>query len=150
MRTIEGRIHSRLDEGSIGQSGSNGKRFLVVGAILSIFGFGVFVVLQTLLGHVVGYMWVYLTNYLIQTIVSFLAYGKFVFIDSAPNFLSYFRYVTGTTLNFALSGLMLVVFVEVLLFSPIISRAISIIVMAPLMYFLHRKYSFRTKSETRT
>ena len=117
--------------------------YLVVGAWNTVFGYGVWAVLQYLLGDHLHYLVVVLLSWPIAVLNAYLGYRYVVFRSRGPMLKEFPRfslvYVTTLLVNLAL----LPVALRVLPFSIYVDQALFLGVVVASSYLAHRYYSFR-------
>ena len=117
--------------------------YLVVGGWNTIFGYGVWALLQYLLGDHLHYLVVVLLSWPITVLNAYLGYRYVVFRSGGPMLSEFPRfslvYVTTLLVNLAL----LPVALRVLPFSIYVDQALFLGVVVASSYVAHRYYSFR-------
>jgi putative flippase GtrA len=120
-------------------------RFLLVGGINTVIGYGLFALLYTLFGTHLGYLGSLYLSYIPATIIAFVLHRHFTFRVSGTGrvVLDFLRFSIVYVVSLAINTVLLPVFVEVVHLPPLVAQAISTVLVTVLTYFGHKLFSFR-------
>lgn len=122
---------------------ADGLKFMLTGAGLSALGLANFAVLHLVFSAFLHYMAIYLIAYIVNLMASYLVYSKTVFGELRPSIGGLVRYSTTTVGNFLVSAFVLFLVVESTGLDPVITRVGVALVTAPIMFLVHRNFTFR-------
>lgn len=118
-------------------------RFLALGGVNTVFGYGVFLTLYLILGGKFNYLIIAAVAHVIATSWAFYWHRNFVFRSTGFWPIEFIRYNIGLAWVFLLSVLLLFALVSGLGLHPVVAQAIAIFLSLVLSYFTHRHFSFR-------
>lgn len=122
-------------------------RFLLVGGVNTVFGYGLFVIFEVVLGkHVaVGYLISLYLSWFIASILAFFLHRRFTFRISGREHLvrDFLRFVSVSLISLAVNSIALPLLVEVGHLVPIFAQALIVIVTTAISYLGHKFFSFR-------
>ncbi len=119
-------------------------RFLLVGGINTLVGYGLFALFQWSLGRSIGYLGSLVASYAIATVIAFSLHRKFTFrVRSGQPFIDFARYAGVTAISLLLNAGILALFVEVAHWNPYFAQALSLITTTVVSYVGHKWFSFR-------
>ena len=120
-------------------------RFLLVGGFNTMIGFGLFVVIELLIGRHTSY-WVSLyTAYAFGAIMSFLLHRRYTFqvTGSGHVFLDFLRFQSVSLVALAFNTVALPLLVELGQLPPILAQAIVVVITTLTSYVGHKFFSFK-------
>jgi putative flippase GtrA len=122
-------------------------RFLIVGGFNTLFGFGLFVFFELVVGQYIGYLISLYSSYVIAVIVAFLLHRHFTYrVTGTGNiFIDFLRFAGVSLVALAVNTVALPLLVEVVGITPIISQALIVVITTLVSYFGHKLFSFRRK-----
>lgn len=120
-------------------------RFLMVGAVNTLVGYGLFVGFEYFVFGSVqfGYSISLVASYAISIVVAFVLYRRFVFIVEKNVLRDFVRFVSVYLVSIVLNLVILGLFIEILGVVSYLAQAISLVVTTVLSYLGHRFFSFR-------
>jgi len=130
-------------------------KFVLVGMWNTIFGYGVFCLLDTIFSHIfvtryIAYMSAMILGQIIAVINAYI-FHKYITFRSAVKgkgiIIEFFRFCMTYTVTFSLSLVLLPFFVEIGHITPKISGAIVILVCTIISYLGHSRFSFRLQGK---
>jgi putative flippase GtrA len=130
-------------------------RFLIVGGWNTIFGYLVFVLLETLFSKIlfpryVAYMSAMVIGQIIAVINAFIFHRHFTFRSDTRGrelLKEFFRFTTTYIITFVLSLIFLPILVEVFNIIPKIAGAILTFIMTVVSYIGHSQFSFKKRGD---
>lgn len=128
-------------------------RFILVGVWNTIFGYLVFVLLDTFFTHILStryfaYMSAMVLGQIIAVLNAFIFHKFYTFRSQTKGkamINEFFRFSSTYIFTFVLNLVLLPVFVELLLIPPKIAGACIVILLTIVSYFAHLYYSFKEK-----
>jgi putative flippase GtrA len=123
-------------------------RFLLVGGINTVVGYGLFVVLQLSVGEVIGYLGSLFISYAVGTVVAFILHRRFTFRVQGNLVVDFLRFCSVYVVSLAINTAVLPLLVELVHLDPLVAQALTIIITTVLSYTGHKVFSFRRKPET--
>ncbi len=120
-------------------------RFVVVGGVNTVVGYGLFVVFQLLLGRYIGYLGSLYASYALATVLAFVLHRRFTFRahGSGNGFVEFLRFESVYVVSLVSNTVLLAVLVEWARWSPYIAQAAIVVVTTVLSYIGHKWFSFR-------
>lgn len=119
-----------------------GRRYIVVGLINTVFGFAVFVALELSVGNVVPYIVVLLTSHVVSVLEAFLMQRRFVFRSRAPLLPELARFWSVYAVSLMVNAVLLPLVVEVG-GAPVVPGQFAVLVVLALgTYTAHRLFTF--------
>lgn len=118
-------------------------RFLVVGAVNTLVGYGLFVLFELSLGHVIGYLGSLYASYAVATTSAFVLHRRFTFRVRGTLGLDYLRFQIVYLVALAVNTVALPVLVEIVGLQPIVAQASIAMMTTILSYVGHKFFSFR-------
>lgn len=118
------------------------RRFLIVGAYNTVFGYGAFVVVKETLPDNAHYLIVLFISFSISIIHAFVVQKYFVFRTKGNIFGELSRFISVNLSALALNSVILSVLVGFCL-NVLVAQAVSTLLTILLSYVGHRKFSFR-------
>lgn len=117
-------------------------RFLLVGGINTVFGYGLFALLYQVFGGAFSYLGVLVITYCIASLVNFYSYRRFVFSANGRPVRDYLAFVLVSLVSLAVNGGVLVGLVERFAVSVLIAQGISTFIAVIVTYLGHKYFSF--------
>jgi putative flippase GtrA len=120
-------------------------RFLIVGAINTGVGYGLFVLIQFLVGRYTSYFVSLYGSYLLATVVAFTLHRRYTFrVSGSGNlFVDFFRFQGVSLIALLVNSFALPALVTLLGWQPILAQAVIVIVTTLISYVGHKFFSFR-------
>jgi putative flippase GtrA len=118
-------------------------RFLLVGGWNTVFGYGIFVVLERTLGQATHYLLALLVAHVIATLVAFLGHRYITFRVKGSFFKDLVRFWSVYAGLLAVNAIMLPLLVEVGGVPVLLAQALFIVVTTLTSYAGHKYFSFR-------
>lgn len=125
--------------------GDERMRFLMVGAVNTVVGYGLFVLFEWLLGGEGSYLVSLYLSYAIAIAVAFALHRRVTFRVRGRQgvLLSFVRFVGVYLVTLAINTIALPVLVEGVGLNPLLAQAIVVIVTTVISYVGHKFFSFR-------
>lgn len=120
-------------------------RYLIVGGINTLLGFGLFSVCQLLFGKSIGYLGSLYLAQLIASIVAFVNYKKTVFNVRGNLILDFIRFQAVYVVPLLINTLLLPIFVQAFNWNVYLAQGFTTLILAVGLYFAHKYFSFRRK-----
>lgn len=128
-------------------------KFIVVGVWNTIFGYGIFCLLDTIFSHVfttryVGYMSAMILGQIIAVINAYIFHKYITFrsvVKGIGIVFEFIRFCMTYAVTFFLSLVLLPIFVELFLMTPKIAGAVVVLVCTIISYLGHSRFSFKMK-----
>ncbi|MFC1567425.1 GtrA family protein [Thermodesulfobacteriota bacterium] len=128
-------------------------RFILVGIWNTVFGYLVFIILETLFSKIlspryIAYMSAMVLGQIIAVINAFVFHKYYTFRSSTKGkdlLKEFFRFTTTYIFTFVLSLILLPIFVEICNIQPKIAGAIVILILTIVSYLGHSRFSFKQK-----
>lgn len=120
-------------------------RFLVVGGINTVLGYGLYVIFLLTVGQVVGYLGSLYLSYGVAMVVAFSLHRRYTFrvASSGNRFVDFGRFVAVNFVSLAINSAALPLLVELVHLHPLVAQAIVVIASVIVSYFGHKWFSFR-------
>ena len=126
-------------------------RFLIVGAWNTVFGYGVFVLLDYILSRLcsvrsVAYMTAMILTNIFAILNAYIFHKTVTFRSTAKGkylIFEFFRFASAYVLTFGFSVILLPILVEIFEITPRISAALIVLVCTVISYVMHSKFSFK-------
>jgi putative flippase GtrA len=120
-------------------------RFLLVGGVNTLVGYGVYALLFLFAGGSIGYLACLYLSYAIGVSVAFVLHRRFTFrvAGSGRVGIDFLRFASVYIVALVINTLALPLLVEAGHVNPLVSQALALVVTTLLSYFGHRFYSFR-------
>jgi putative flippase GtrA len=122
-------------------------RFLLVGGVNTVVGYGLFVVFELSIGkHIaVGYLVSLYLSWALASILAFFLHRRFTFRIAGRQHLvrDFFRFVGVSLVALAVNSVALPLLVEVAHLVPIFAQALIVVVTTTISYLGHKFFSFR-------
>jgi len=119
--------------------------FLAVGAVNTLFGYLLFVVLLLLLGHRL-YLVALVCAYVLSVLVAFVLYRHLVFKVRGHVLADLWRFVTVYLASFAINLVVLPLLVELAHLPVLVAQAMIVLLTSMMSWVGHKHYSFRRSS----
>ena len=123
-------------------------RFLFIGGINTVIGFGVFVLAELTVGRVIGYVGSLYLCYAIAVPIAFVLHRRVTFRahESGSRLLDFLRFSSVYVVSLTINTIGLPLLVEFGHLAPIAAQAIMVVVTTVLSYAGHKYFSFRRRS----
>lgn len=118
-------------------------RFLAVGALNTGLGFGLFALLQFLIGEQIGEVFVLLLAHLGASSVAFVLHRRVTFRVSGSILKDYLRFQTVFIVPIGINLIVLPILTRVLGVNVYLAQALITVVSVTISYFGHKYFSFR-------
>ena len=120
-------------------------RFLIVGGVNTVIGYGLFALLQLTVGDVIGYLGSLYISTAIAVLIAFVLHRRFTFRVSGSGSVlrDFLRFASVYAVSLAINTAILPVLVELAHLDPLVAQAITIVVTTLISYFGHKLFSFR-------
>lgn len=118
-------------------------RFLIIGAVNSMVGYGFFVLVQWLFGAYISYFGSLIAAHLLASILAFLLYRAYVFRVRGAALVDFLRFQVVYLVPLTANAIALPVLVSLLHWNVYIAQATIVAVSAIVSYFGHKFFSFR-------
>jgi putative flippase GtrA len=120
-------------------------RFVIVGGINTVLGYGLFALFDLTVGRFVGYLACLFAAYAIATIVAFILHRRFTFQVGGTGsvVVDFLRFSVVYLVTLALNTIALPLLVELAQLAPLVAQAAITIVATALSYVGHKFFSFR-------
>lgn len=118
-------------------------RFLAVGALNTGLGFGLFALLQFLIGEQIGEVFVLLLAHLGASSVAFVLHRRVTFRVSGSILKDYLRFQTVFVVPIGINLIVLPILTRVLGVNVYLAQALITVVSVTISYFGHKYFSFR-------
>ena len=117
--------------------------YVIVGAWNTLFGYGVFVLLQYYLSNQLNYILILVISYILSITNAFIGYKVFVFKTKGNILKEYLKFYLIYGGVFVFNILTLPFFVEVLLLDIYVAQAVVTFITIFGSYLLHKRFSFK-------
>jgi putative flippase GtrA len=120
-------------------------RFLLIGGVNTVLGYGIFVLFDVTIGKYVGYLGSLYLSYVIATSIAFILHRRFTFrvVGTGNTVIDLLRFSSVYIVSLAINTIALPVLVEAAGLAPIAAQAIIVVLTTVLSYFGHKFFSFR-------
>jgi putative flippase GtrA len=118
-------------------------RFLVIGGVNTVLGYGTFALLQSLFGEVIGYLGSLLISHVLVSLLAFRLYRRLVFRVEGNTLVDFLRFQTVYLLPLGMNAVLLPLLVGVLHWNVYLSQALIVAVSTTISFFGHKYLSFR-------
>ena len=123
-------------------------RFLLVGGINTVAGYGLFALLEVLIGRQIGYLGSLYGSYILATILAFYLHRRFTFRATGTGHVAidFIRFQGVYVVSLAINTVALPLLVEALHWAPLAAQACIVVVTTLVSYFGHKFFSFRRRA----
>jgi putative flippase GtrA len=118
-------------------------RFLFIGGINTVVGYGLFVAIQLTAGDHVGYLGSLYISYAVGIVVAFILHRRFTFRVTGNLIVDFLRFASVYVVSLAINTVVLPLIVEFGHISPLPAQAITLVVTTVISYVGHKLFSFR-------
>jgi putative flippase GtrA len=125
-------------------------RFLAVGGFNTFLGFGLFALLQFLVGGQIGEVLVLLLAHLGASTIAFVLHRRVTFRVSGNILVDYLRFQTVFIIPIGINLVILPVLTRVVGVNVYVAQALITVMTVLISYFGHKYFSFRRKAEPST
>ena len=122
-------------------------RFLIVGGVNTVIGYGLFAGIQLTAGQVIGYIGSLYIASVIATIIAFVLHRRFTFRVTGNVVRDFLRFASVYVVSLAINTAVLPILVELVHLDPLIAQAVTIVITTLLSYTGHKLFSFRRAPE---
>lgn len=125
-------------------------RFLAVGGINTVVGYGLFAVLDlhVFAGIPFGYLLSLALSYAMAIMLAFILYRRFVFHVTGQVWTDFTRFVSVYLVSIGVNALALPILIELFGLNSLVAQAIVLVCTTLISFFGHREFSFRRASES--
>jgi putative flippase GtrA len=117
-------------------------RFLLVGVINTVVGYGLFALFLLVFGYLVS---LYL-SYAVAVSLAFLLHRRFTFRVKGNVLVDFVRFVGVYVVSLAVNSVVLPLLVEIAGLHPLIAQGIALVITTLISYVGHKWFSFRRSS----
>jgi putative flippase GtrA len=114
-------------------------RFLIVGVINTVVGYGLFAVFLLFFGYLVS---LYL-SYAVAVSLAFVLHRRFTFRVRGNVLIDFVRFVGVYVVSLAVNSVVLPVLVELVGMHPLVAQGVALVITTLISYFGHKWFSFR-------
>lgn len=118
-------------------------RFLIVGGINTVVGYGLFVLIQWLFGAVISYIGSVLIAHLLASMLAFTLYRRWVFRAGGTMVVDFLRFQVVYLIPLAANLLALPILVAVVGLNVYAAQALIVVVSTVVSFLGHKYFSFR-------
>lgn len=120
-------------------------RFLAVGAVNTVTGYGLFVLFESVAFSSVryGYLISLALSYAIAIVIAFILYRRFVFRVSGNVLVDFMRFVGVYAVSIGINFVALPLLVELVGITPMAAQAAVLVTTTLVSFFGHKYFSFR-------
>jgi putative flippase GtrA len=120
-------------------------RFVLVGGVNTVLGYGLFALLDVTAGQAIGYLACLVIAYAIATVVAFVLHRRFTFQvhGTGSAIVDFLRFSVVYVVTLALNAIALPLLVEFAHLAPLLAQAIITVLATVLSYVGHKFFSFR-------
>jgi putative flippase GtrA len=124
-------------------------RFVLVGGINTLLGYGLFALFEVTVSQFIGYLGCLFIAYAIATVVAFVLHRRFTFQVGGTGsvVIDFLRFSVVYAITLALNTIALPLLVELAHLSPLVAQAAITIVATGVSYVGHKFFSFRRPAE---
>lgn len=115
-------------------------RFLIVGGINTVVGYGIFATVIFIGGH---YLLANILATIVGVSVSYILNKYFTFKQYKKSYAEVIRFISVYAFSFLLGNVVLYVMVDILSISPYMAGALNLIFITAISWFGHKYFSFR-------
>jgi len=125
-------------------------RFVIVGGINTVLGYGLFVLFQLTVGDTIGYLGSLYASYVVAILVAFVLHRRFTFRVSGTGnvVIDFLRFASVHVVALVINTIALPLLVEYAHLDPLVAQALIVVVTTLVSYFGHKLFSFRRSSPT--
>ncbi|MET1002510.1 MAG: GtrA family protein [Acidimicrobiia bacterium] len=120
-------------------------RFVIVGGINTVLGYGLFVLFEFTIGDTIGYLGSLYASYVLAIVVAFALHRRFTFRVSGTGnvVIDFLRFASVHVVALVINTVALPLLVEIVGLEPLVAQAIVVVVTTLVSYFGHKLFSFR-------
>jgi putative flippase GtrA len=125
-------------------------RFLIVGGINTVVGYGVFALFELFLGRYIGYLGSLYSSYALATMLAFYLHRRFTFRASTSGkvVVDFLRFQSVYVVSLLVNTAALLLLVVLFGLKPLVAQAIIVVITTAISYLGHKWFSFRRKAQT--
>lgn len=119
-------------------------RFVIVGGINTVIGYGLFALLYSLVGDEIGYLGSLYISYGFATLVAFVLHRRFTYkvAGTGSAFVDFLRFQSVYVVLLLFNTVALPILVEIVGLHPLVAQAIVITITTVMSYAGHKWFSF--------
>jgi putative flippase GtrA len=138
---VRGRLRRLLEDQRI--------RFLIVGGVNTVIGYGLFALFDWCFGHAIGYLGSLYGSYVVATVIGFILHRRFTFraTKSGRVVVDFLRFQSVYIVTLIINTVALPLLVQLVGLNPLVAQACYIVVATAISYTGHRWFSFRRRPE---
>lgn len=119
-------------------------RFVLVGGINTVVGYGLFALFLLLFGRLIGYLGSLVAAYAIAAVIAFTLHRRITFqIRDGRVLVEFARYAGVTAISLLLNAAILALLVELAHWNPYVAQALSLVTTTIVSYLGHKWFTFR-------
>jgi putative flippase GtrA len=120
-------------------------RFVIVGGINTVLGYGLFALFYFALGETIGYLGSLYASYAVAIVIAFTLHRQFTFRVNGTGSIAvdFARFVGVHAVSLVINTIALPVLVEFISLHPLVAQALIVVVTTLVSYFGHKLFSFR-------
>jgi putative flippase GtrA len=119
-------------------------RFLLVGGVNTVVGYGLFALFQFSFGHTIGYLGSLIAAYAIATFIAFTLHRRITFqVRGGRVLVEFLRYAGITVISLLLNAAILALLIELAHWNPYVAQAVSLVTTTIVSYVGHKWFTFR-------
>jgi putative flippase GtrA len=122
-------------------------RFVLVGGVNTVVGYGLFVLFVLTIGPTIGYLGSLYAAYVLATISAFVLHRRFTFRVHGNLVIDFLRFSSVYVVSLLINSLALPLLVEFGHLTPIVAQACIVVLTTLISYVGHKWFSFRRKPE---
>jgi putative flippase GtrA len=124
-------------------------RFVIIGGVNTVLGYGLFALFDLTLGKTIGYLGALYAAYVIAIVVAFFLHRRFTFRahESGNPFVDFLRFSLVYVVSLLINTAALPLLVELARMPPLVAQAVIVVVTTLVSYFGHKFFSFRRAPE---
>ena len=125
-------------------------RFVLIGGINTVVGYGLYALLYIFAGRFIGYLGALYISYVIAIGIAFVLHRRFTFRVSGTGnvFIDLVRFAAVYVVSLIVNTFLLPVLIELGHVQPLVAQAAIVIVTTLISYFGHKLFSFRRHKAT--
>lgn len=124
-------------------------RFVLVGGVNTVVGYGLFVLFDFSLGRWISYLGSLYASYAVAIVLAFVLHRRFTFrVDGSGRVVvDFLRFCSVYIVSLAVNTVALPLLVELVHLRPFVAQAIIVVVTTLISYFGHKLFSFRRQTD---
>jgi putative flippase GtrA len=123
-------------------------RFVIIGGINTVLGYGLFVVFFFTVGDAIGYLGSLYASYAVAIVIAFTLHRRFTFrVTGTGNVaVDFVRFASVHIVSLVINTVALPVLVEYVGLHPLPAQALIVVITTLVSYFGHKLFSFRRQA----